>query len=56
MPEYFEIKPKGLNGCIVKKSDVINVIEECEVDEIIEVTKLNMTEEEFLNLPEFEGF
>lgn len=56
MSEYFEFKPKGCNGCIIRKNDIIDMIEGLEDDEIVEVTKLKMTDEEFEKLPEFEGF
>lgn len=54
--EYFRITPKGLNTLICKIDDVIGYLNECEVNEKVEIQKIELTDEQYNDLPEFEGF
>ena len=54
--KYAKIKPKGLNSMIIKLEDVYEYLIQSEVNEQWEIIIIELSEEEYQNLPESNGF
>ena len=55
--KFIKFHPEGFSSCIVKLDEVSEILDEdCQAGDKIILEVLEMTEEEYLKLPEFEGF